>query len=35
MNFVWEIIGMGLLCWYVNHRHETFCRQIADQLEQA
>mgnify|MGYP002625546477 CR=1 FL=1 len=33
MNFVWEIVGMGLLCFYVNYRHEAFCRKMADQLE--
>ena len=32
MNFVFEIIGMSLLTWYINHRHETFSRQIADSL---
>lgn len=32
MNFVWEIVGMGLLAWYVNKRHERFCRQMADGL---
>ena len=32
MNFIWEIVGMGLLYLYVNHRHETFCRQMADKL---
>ena len=32
LNFVWEVIGMGLLFWYVNHRHETFCRRIAESL---
>jgi hypothetical protein len=32
MNFVWEIVGMGLIYLYVNHRHETFCRQMADKL---
>ena len=32
MNFVWEIVGMGLLYLYVNHRHEAFCRQMADKL---
>lgn len=32
MNFVWEIVGMGLLYLYINHRHETFCRQMADKL---
>lgn len=30
--FLWEIVGMGLLYWYVNHRHETFCRRLADKL---
>ena len=33
MNFVWEIVGMGLLAWYVNHRHESFCKRIADGLD--
>ena len=32
MNFLWEIIGMGLLTLYVNRRHESFCRKIADKL---
>ena len=32
MNFVWEILGMGLLYLYVNRRHEAFCRRIADKL---
>lgn len=32
MNFVWEIVGMGLLYLYVNRRHEAFCRQMADKL---
>ena len=32
MNFVWEIVGMGLLCLYVNKRHEAFCKRIADNL---
>lgn len=32
MNFVWEIVGMGLLAWYVNHRHETFCKRIAERV---
>ena len=31
-NFLWEIIGMGILYWYVNHRHETFCKRIAAKL---
>ena len=33
MNFVWEIVGMGLLAWYVNYRHESFCKELADGLE--
>ncbi len=32
MNFVWEIFGMGLLYLYVNHRHEAFCKRIADRI---
>jgi phosphatidylglycerophosphate synthase len=32
MNFLFEIIGMGLLTWYINHRHESFSRQVADKL---
>jgi len=31
-NFLFEIIAMGLLAWYVNHRHEAFCKRIASQL---
>jgi hypothetical protein len=31
-NFLWEIVGMGLIFWYVNHRHETFCKKIAQSL---
>ena len=33
MNFLWEIVAMGLLAWYVNHRHESFCKRIADGLD--
>ncbi len=32
MYFVWEIVGMGILYLYVNHRHESFCRKMADNL---
>lgn len=32
-NFLFEIICMGLLTSYVNHRHETFCCKIADKVE--
>ena len=31
-NFLWEIISMGLIFWYVNHRHEAFCKKIAQSL---
>lgn len=30
MNFIFEILAMGLLYKYVNHRHESFCKEIAD-----
>ena len=33
MNFIWEIVAMGLLAWYVNHRHETFCKRIRTRIE--
>ncbi len=32
MYFAWEIVGMGILYLYVNRRHESFCRQMADNL---
>lgn len=32
MNFVWELVGMGLLWAYIRHRHESFCKRIADKL---
>ena len=32
MNFLWEIVGMGLLYLYVNRRHENFCKKIAESL---
>lgn len=31
-NFLFEIFAMGLLAWFVNHRHEAFCRRIASNL---
>lgn len=31
-NFLFEIIMMGLLAKYVNHRHERFCKEIAASL---
>ena len=33
LNFVWEIFAMWLLMKYVNHRHETFCRRITQQIK--
>ena len=32
MNFLWEIIAMGLLTLYVNRRHESFCHRLADKV---
>ena len=32
LYFVWEIVGMGLLYLYVNRRHESFCRKLADRV---
>ena len=32
LNFLFEIIVMGLLAYYINHRHEAFCKRIADEL---
>jgi len=31
-HFLWETIAMGLIFWYVNHRHESFCKRIAQGL---
>lgn len=33
MNFIFEIVCMSLLTMYINHRHESFCRRIADSLK--
>ena len=33
MNFLWEIVAMGLLYTYVNRRHEGFCRRLNEKLE--
>lgn len=30
--FLFEIFAMGILTWYVNHRHECFCRRMADSI---
>ena len=35
VHFLWEAIAMTLLKWYVNHRHESFSKKIADKLESA
>lgn len=32
MNFLCEAIGMELLARYINHRHESFCRNIAARI---
>ena len=32
MNFVWEIVVMGLLTMYVNRRHEKLCANITEKL---
>ena len=34
MNFLFEIIVMGLLAYYVNHRHEAFSKAIAYEVDQ-
>jgi len=34
-NFVWEILGMGMLWAYTRYRHESFCKKIADSLLRA
>lgn len=33
INFVFEIVAMQLLAAYINHRHESFCRRIAQTLK--
>ena len=32
LNFLFEIIVMSLLAFYINRRHEAFCKRIADKL---
>ena len=32
MHSFFEGIAMALLAWYINHRHETFSKKIADKL---
>ena len=31
-NFIFEIVAMSLLTYYINRRHETFCRKIAEKI---
>ena len=32
-NFLFEIICMGLLTYYINRRHEAFCKRISDKVK--
>ncbi len=32
LYFVFEIVCMGMLTKYINYRHESFCRRIADSI---
>ena len=32
LYFLFEIFVMGLLTWYVNHRHEAFCHILANKI---
>jgi len=31
-NFLFEAICMGLLTYYINRRHEAFCRRVAEKV---
>lgn len=31
-NFLFEIVCMGLLTYYINRRHEAFCRRVAEKV---
>ena len=31
-NFLFEIIGLGLLTYYINCRHEAFCRRVREEI---
>lgn len=33
VNFLFEIVAMSILMCYINHRHESFCRQTAQLLK--
>ena len=32
MYFVFEVVFMSLLCEYIVHRHESFCRKLTEEL---
>lgn len=32
INFLFEIIALGLLAYYINRKHETFCKQLIQNL---
>lgn len=32
LYFLFETIVMSLLCMYIKHRHESFCRRMADEI---
>ena len=32
LNFLWEIIGLGLIAWWINRRHEAFCKEMVEKL---
>ena len=32
-NFLFEAICMGLLTYYINRRHEAFCRRVAQKVK--
>ena len=31
-SFIGGLIGMAILAYWINHRHEAFCKKIADTL---
>ena len=32
-NFLFEIVFMGLLTYYINRRHEAFCRRVREKVQ--
>ena len=32
MNFIGEAVGMGLFAMWINHKHESFCKEIAAKI---